>query len=949
MTSKRSFPLISIILPLSLLAFIAGLGTSAKRANTPPVNQFKQPPTASYIKLPLSFEVNEGQSDPGVKFLSRGSGYTLFLTGSEAVLALQKLSAVSSQRSAFRNSKFESRNWAAFNPQIPFLKRQWLVPWATDGLRGVSLGDHQSSIDNSSGPRSEPPAPAVLRMKLVGADAAARVTGLEELPGKSNYFIGKDPKKWRTNVPNYARVQYKGVYPGVDLVYYGNQRQLEYDFVVAPGGDPEAIKLAVAAMSPSPTGGPRQRRGELRPPLQIDANGDLVIGTGDGEVRFHKPTVYQARASGRGPRNSEFRIQNSELLDGRYVFLANNQIGFEVGAYDRTKPLIIDPVLSYSSFLGGSDQDGGSSSVSIAVDSFGNAYVAAGTASLNFPTTPGAVQRTFGGAPSVCNTGYRCGDALVSKINSTGSALVYSTYLGGSGNDYAYGLAVDSSGNAYVTGDTTSTNFPTTNGAFQAANAGNGDVFVAKLNATGSNLIYSTYLGGSNYDNPQGLVVDASGNAYVAGRSVSPDFPTTPGAFQTALADGSNCTGCGDAFVTKVNATGTALAYSTYLGGSSYDGAVGVAVNSNREAYVTGNTYSADFPTTVGAFERNFHPGGCGQSPYTYDCDDVFVTKLNAAGNALLYSTYLGGTGGECPPSMAVDSAGNAYVVGLTSSRDFPTTLGAYQVTSAKSPCRDSEWGCKDDAFVSKIDPTKAGPDSLVYSTYLGGSRNNWGTGIAVDSFGYAYVTGITSSTDFPYVNGVQIANAGGNDVFVAKLNPAGSRLIYSTYLGGSHDELADFIAVDTLGYAYVAGWTESPDLPTTPRVFQPGFGGGTRDLFVAKIAPFNAPGVSLSTGTLVFGPQPFRTTSAPKTFILRNVGSAPMAITAITTSASFAQTNSCGPSVPGGTNCTIRVTFNPGAIGLINGTLTIEDNAVNAPKPQTVHLFGFGTGRRAP
>jgi hypothetical protein len=623
-------------------------------------------------------------------------------------------------------------------------------------------------------------------MNLVGADQAAKVTGLEELPGKANYFIGNDPKKWQTNVPTYAKVKYENVYPGIDLVYYGNQGKLEYDFVVAPGADPKAITLGFAAVGSAP--------------LQIDAQGDLLVQTGDGAVQFHKPVVYQKQPSALSGQPSvglDDRQWNRRVLDGRYVLSTNNRVQFQIPDYDKNEPLVIDPVLSYSTYLGGSGADTASG---IAVDSSGNAYVTGNTLSSDFPTAS-PLQSANGGG----------GDAFVTKLNAAGNALVYSTYLGGSGADAANGIAVDSSGNAYVTGSTSSTNFPT-NGPLQAANGGFSDAFVTKLNAAGNALVYSTYLGGSGVDTAYGIAVDSSGNAYVAGVTNSANFPT---ANPLQPASGGDY----DAFVTKLNATGNALVYSTYLGGSGREQANGIAVDSSGNAYVTGRTSSTNFPTNSPLQPAR---GGAGCTLNTLPCaNDAFVTKLNAAGNALVYSTYLGGSDNDQGLSIAVDSSGNAYVTGSTLSSDFPTA----------SPIQPANGGGTD-AFVTKLN---AAGNALVYSTYLGGSGTDLAYGIAVDSSGNVYVTGGTSSTNFLTADPIQPLNGGGGDAFVTKLNTAGNARVYSTYLGGSGADTAYGIAVDSSGNAYVTGNTTSADFPTASPL-QPANGGGG-DAFVMQIS----------------------------------------------------------------------------------------------------------------
>jgi carbohydrate binding protein with CBM6 domain/beta-propeller repeat-containing protein len=691
---------------LVLFPFLAGFILPAAAVTDARVSE-------SYGKLPLHFEANRGQTDKDVRFLSRGAGYSLYLTADEAVLVLAKPNA-----DAKRDAKTQVKSVA-------------------------------------------------LRMSLVGAARRPVVSGLEEQAGKANYFTGKDPAKWRTNVQTYAKVHYQNVYPGIDLVYYGNQRKLEYDFVVAPGADPKKIVLAFKGADK----------------VEIDARGDLVLHSPGGDIRQHKPIVYQ-----------EIDGIRQEIA-GRYVRKGANRVGFQVAAYDRSRPLVIDPVLVYSTYLGGGgiSSKGDDLAYGIALDADRNAYVAGSTTSANFPTTAGAFDTTVSSA-----------DVFVTKLNATGSALVYSTYLGGGFDDSGRGIAVDAAGNAYVTGYTRSSNFPTTTGAFQTTFGGYSDAFVTKLNPTGSALVYSTYLGGVY---GYGIAVDAAGNAYVTGDTGLTDLPATAGAFQPTPG------GQGDAFVTKLNPAGSALVYFTYLGGADSDAGSGIALDASGNAYVMGYTSSSNFPTTTGAFQTT-----CGGGFY-----DVFVTKLNPAGSALVYSTYLGGSGRDIGNGVAIDTDGNAYLTGFTESPDFPATPGAFQTTIA-----ETIYG---DAFVTKLDASGA---ALVYSTYLGGSRGETGNGIAVDAAGNAYVTGNTVSTDFPTTPAAIHPTNDGNDVFVTKLNPTGSTLVYSTYLGAG----AGYgIALDATGDAYVAGFAFWTNFPTTTGAFQPNFGGGTFDAFVAKIS----------------------------------------------------------------------------------------------------------------
>jgi hypothetical protein len=687
----------------------------------------------AYGRLPLSFEANRGQTDARVEFFSRGPGYNLFLTRSgEAVLALRK--------SAPRHDPRHSPDSAG------------KVRLQTQGVGSQ----------------------AVLRMKLVSANKTPRVESAEELPGKANYFIGNDPKNWRTNIPTYARVKYHAVYSGVDLVYYGNQQQLEYDFVVAPGADPTSITIGF----------------EGAEKLSLDDDGDLVLTPRDGEVRFQKPVVYQEIDGVR------------RKVSGRYTLKGAHQIGFQVAAYDGSRPLIIDPTLIYSTYLGGSNFDSGGG---IAVDASGNAYVTGDTQSNNFPTIAGAFDMVFAG-PS---------DAFVAKLDPAGSALIYSTYLGGSNVDLGAGIALDASFNAYVAGYTASTNFPTTAGAFDTTLDGSFDGFVAKLNSTGSALVYSTYLGGADHDFSFGIALDASLNAYATGRTYSTDFPTTAGAFQTSNAGG----GGSDAFLAKLNSTGSALVSSTYLGGSSDDLGSDIAVDVSLNAYVTGNTTSTNFPTTAGAFQTT-----------NAGSNDAFVTKVDPTGSSLVYSTYLGGSQIDEGMGIAVDASFNAYVTGDTHSPNYPTTAGAFDTTHAGSS----------DGFVTKLNPTGSAP--LVYSTYLGGFGLDSGSGIAVDTSFNAYVAGNTESIDFPTTAGAfQTANAGLFDAFVMKLNPTGSALVYSTYLGGSSDDFSADIAVDASFNAYATGTTGSANFPTTPGAFDTTHN-GFRDAYVVKIPDIGTP-----------------------------------------------------------------------------------------------------------
>ncbi len=710
----------------------------------------------AYGKLPLSFEANQGQTDNSVSFLVRGRGYTLFLTAREALLSLGPV------------------------------RRGHCKP--TTSVRAC---------------RGEPES-VVLRMQLSGANPQARVTGEKQLPGRSNYFIGNNPAQWHTDIPTYGEVRYEGIYPGIDLVYHGDQGKLEYDLVVAPGADPGKIRLRFAfAHAFWPQSGqlyllPGNWSRRRHPPgsrlpcagvcwtggaddLRVIKGGDLMHDTPWGQLRHHKPLVYQ-----------EINGSRREVA-GRYRRLGKQQVGFEIAAYDHTRPLIIDPVLTYSTYLGGPNTDQGRG---IAIDLHGNAYITGNTAG-SFPVTANAAQLNFGGGPV---------DAFVTKLNAAGDSVVYSTYLGGSDFDEGNGIAVDVHSNAYVTGRTDSSDFPTTAHAVQPSFGGIGDAFVAKLNATGSSLVYSTYLGGSNVDIGAGIAVDVQGIAYVTGFTAG-NFPTTLNAPQPTFGGGPI-----DAFVAKLNATGSSLVYSTYLGGSDGDNGSDIAVDVHGNAYVTGSTTSSDFPTTAHAVQPSF--GGI---------EDAFLAKLNATGSSLVYSTYLGGSNVDLGIGIAVDLKGNAYVTGSTQG-NFPASPNAAQPTFG---------GGFSDVFVAKLN---AAGNSQVYSTYLGGSGVENAGDIAVDVHGNAYVTGSTGGSDFPTTtNAVQPSFGGIADAFVTKLNAAGNSLIYSTYLGGSNRDFGFGIAVDVLGNAYVTGLTDSGDFPIT-NAAQPTFG-GVEDAFVTKIS----------------------------------------------------------------------------------------------------------------
>jgi hypothetical protein len=813
---------------------------------------------AASASWPLRFEENVGQVHGAdarqVKFVSRGNAYTLFLTSTEAVLVLRQ---------------------------------------------GAGHGKDAGK-----------PAPVVARMRLSGANPAPHLAGRDELPGKSNYFLGNDPSQWHTGIPNYGRVMAAEVYPGIDLVYHGNQGQLEYDFEVAPHADPHKIRFVLEGIQG----------------LRTDSQGDLVVKVVGGELRFRQPVAYQKEGGVESP------------VPVRYVLKGKNQVSFRLARYDTRQPLLIDPVLAYSTYLGGSGIDSGNG---IAVAPDGSAFIAGGTFSNDFPTEH-ELQSYAGN-----------GDAFVAKISPDGSTLLYSTYLGGKNYDVANAIAVDAAGEAFVTGTTDSPDFP-------AAGLCGGDgkcgatwnpsgfivsnVFVTKLNVAGSALVYSIFLGYYANGEGRGIAVDGAENAYVTGEvgpNIAPTVPLIPPAtppppfctyhgFQTTFAGSGT-----DAFIVKVDASASELLYCSYLGGSDEDVGYGVAADTSANAYVTGLTYSTDFPVTTAALQRTYAGAG-----------DAFLTKVNtdATGAAsLVYSTYLGGSGLDRGNGVAVDASGNAYVAGLTtsvaSSLGFTPPTGAFQTNCAL----DTLSVCEGDAFVAKFNPTLSGAGSLLYFTYLGGSLADSAAGIAVDASGDAYVTGSTVSPGFPVTAGVfQPQFAGGNaDAFVTELNSAGAALVYSTFLGGSNTDTGNGIAVDTNGGTYVTGQTCSLDFPLSdPLQATPG---GNCDAFVSKVVASG--GVALSPAGLVFPIQSVGTTSAPQTVTLTNGGSTALTITSIALAgadtADFSQTNTCDGSVAALGQCTITVTFVPKAVGTRTAHITITDNSPAPGSTQVVDLTG--------
>jgi hypothetical protein len=694
-----------------LLATLLLLVTTIALAQQPATAAQRDAIMQQYLNLPLSFEPNHGQTVDQAKFIARAPGYGLM---------------------------FE-RNGVAF-----------LLP-----------GKQQADT---------------VRVSWIGADTK-HITGEQPQQGRINYLQGSDAQQWVTDVPTFARVRYSAIYPGIDLVYYGTNRQVEYDLVVAPGADAKQISFRIG-------GGHAQLR-----------NGELVVKTTNGELRQHAPVVYQDVAGKR------------QAVAGKYVMLAADRVGFQLGVYDHTKALVIDPSLAYSSYLGGGGIESGQA---IAVDSSGRAYV---TGLTNSPSTfprKNAAQSTFGGQ----------GDAYVTKFWATGGGLIYSTYLGGSGQDSGMGIAVDRFGSAYVVGMTKSTDFPTTPGAFQTTNHGGfHDTFVTKLSASGSSLVYSTYLGGSGDDQAWAMTVDSSGRVYVTGQTTSTDYPLANAYQSTMMASG-------EAFVTRLNASGTGLDYSTYLGGSGGAWGRGIAVDSNSQAYVGGQTQSTDFPTTAGAFEQTWGGSTCTPpNPVPSSVTAGFVTKFSPSGTSLVYSTYVNGCTQEVNvTALAIDSSNRAYITGVAGN-DFPTTSGAFKRKNS------FDFG----GFVTRL---AADGGSLSYSTYLGSAVSP--NSIAVDASARAWVAGQTNpnATDFPVKNAFQSTSGGHEDGFVMKLWATGGGLIFSSYLGGSGPETANSVRLDGSGNGYITGSTSSTNFPTTSGAYDRTLANTSTptDAFVTKV-----------------------------------------------------------------------------------------------------------------
>ncbi len=844
---------------------------------------------ASLQNLPLSFERNEGQADTAVQYLARGGNFTLFLKPAEATLALPR------------------RPSASFT-----LKKRPL----------------SNTVD-------------LLNLQLRGSNGDVEIKPLDPLIGKVNYLGKKYPHGGLTNISTFAKIEYENVYPGINLAYRGTQRQLEYDFIVAPGADPQAIRMHFSGAKS----------------LHLDSAGDLLVKTAAEELIEHRPVIYQWGDKGR------------EEIIGNYRLDAKKEVQFAVGRYDHSRALIIDPTIMYASFfspLGSSNTDDDVTVTNgVTVDSMGEAYVTGST----------GTNLNEGAANQACEltTGFvECGYAFVTKFNASGTATIYQTLIADASGK---AIAVDSAGNVYVAGSA-APGFVATSSGFQQSSGGGtctggqsppgtlscSDAFVAVLDTIGSTTTYATYLGGNGNDSAAGVAVDSMGAIYITGQAGGTNFPTTSGAFQTSF---NSANGAGATFVAKIDPTKTgaaSLIYSTLIGGgegsgsasggnaneaSDEDMGTGIGVDASGAAYVTGITYNSDLATS-GAFQST-QPEA--QSPY--------VAKLNSSGTSLEWATYLGGSNtsgcpGDVATGIAVDSSGNSYVTGQATTSDFPVTPGAFQARLNSSA----------DAFVAKLNSTGTG---LIYSTLLGGSVRGEIAGhtltpqirkaylrgslfhrlvrsygnaataaspgclaqgaaaITIDSSGNAFITGFSDTGDFPIGNVSLKPMSSGEEPFIAEINPTGQSLIFSTYFFG---QFLTGIALDGSGGIYVSGDGGDPNLANVPGIQS------DSPIFAAKVdLDVPGPAVLLVPQSLSFGTVATGTSSPPQTAILKNVGNGPLDIANVTISGGVTQTNNCSASLSAGASCTFNV-VNTGSPGQI----AVTDNA--ADSPQVLSIF---------
>ena len=831
---------------------------------------------ASTLRPPLSFEANLGQTRADVRYSALAPGYAVHLADSGVY---------------FVYAEAKSRGW------LERLKRD-LLARVLHVPRGRAAQAHTLAIE------------------FAGARPALQWQATEPTAGRSNFLRGNDSSRWQRDLPHYTRVSAQAVYPGVDLTFYGSHGNLEYDFLVAPGGDPAQIRL--------------RAQGAGTPRLAV--SGAVEWGDGENPVHLRPPVAYQDIGGQR------------HLVAAAYT-LRGSEVTLQLGDYDATQLLVVDPVLDFAALIGANDNT--TVPFGMSVDASGNVFIAGTTCSSAFPSTPGSLS-VQGGASLLSND---CEDVFVSKLSPDGSSLIFSTFLGGARRDFGTRMAVDSAGAVFLTGVTTSTDFPVTAGSYQRT-AGGGicvtssrrpvpctDAFVVKLSADGSQLLYATYVGGSQFDGGSAIAIDAAGAAYVAGVSNSSNFPVIAGAPQTALGGGTCYLGtlpCFDAVVFKLSPNGSQLLYSTYLGGNDNDFGSAIAVNAAGEAFAGGMATSNNFGTTVGAYQTA-HSVAASQ-------DDAFVVKLSADGRTKLYSTLLGGARSDWPLDIKIDASGNVLLAGATTSPDFPTTSGAYQ-TSYGGPSNDTcvpelSYPPCGDAFLAKFN---AAGSALVFSTLLGGSDRDSAISMSVDAAQTIWLTGAARSVNFPTTADRYFDTQYGSG-FLAQFSADGRQLLFSTGLLPINDyAVGTVVSTPGNGYVYVTG---QADISNTAAVTVNGFRAGNYGAFVMRFAAAGpVPAVQLTPASLVFPSsidnQPIGSSSAAQTITMTNSGAGNLqAIIAFKQNATsdFSQTNNCPVTLAPGANCTIAVTYTAISPTPVSGYLIVTGNA---PGTHSVALTG--------
>jgi Bacterial Ig-like domain (group 3)/Abnormal spindle-like microcephaly-assoc'd, ASPM-SPD-2-Hydin/Beta-propeller repeat len=837
------------------------------------------------VKIPLEFETNQGQAPSRYSFVAHGPAYALGLSASEMALTLH--------RPVDRNSSKQDPN----------------------SLKAIPSAN--------------------LDLRLLGANGASAALGLDPQPGRSNYFIGNDPSKWQTNVPQFGRVKFAQVYPGIDLIFHGNDQQLEYDFNVAAGADPDRIRVAT----------------EGTQSVTIGADGAAILHTKLGDVELKRPVAYQEHAGVRQPVESGFRLVNGSLA-------------FRVGAYDHSRALTIDPVLDYAVSLGGSN---GNWSWSVELDAAGNTYVSGTTCSADFPTTAGPFQQPPSAtsliAPNNCYAGF------VTKMDPTGSTLLYSDFFGGTnGSSGASNLEVDNSGNVYLTGATSATDFPTVSnigpsGPTDCPLAKSGHLclvgFVLKLNSAGSQLLFSSLLGGNQTTGGYQVQLNpVSGDLDIVGDTDSSNFLPAPTTLETSYAGGicANSTPCFSGFLLGLDPTTGALRYGTYIGGAQNDWVSGLAFDSNGNIYVSGST-QPPLSSALGTVTQTYAPSGGATAAGA----EMFIAKFNLSGTALTpgYLTIIQGDADSGTGQIALDSSNNLYFTGGTASQHLPVTSGAYQTTNKAQGGSDCFFGMVITPFlpsacgtavVGKLNTAGA----LSFLTYLGGSTQDVGEAIGVDSNNNIWIAGLTSSTDFPFAATPYAFPGGFFSPFLAEMSNNGQQLLDSTLIAGPNGEVS-YIEIDSNNNIYVTGYSlgQVPSTPGTyppnPNVFIP--------VFVEKWSAGTPPSISISSSSAGFGPTPLGSASPPQTITVQNTGSVAAQLGIQLTSgfsetspSDFLESSNCGTSLAGNSSCTITVIFAPGPLPATCGPpscypsdrtaeLLISNNAIQGQ--QAIQLSG--------